>query len=29
MPDSEPRRIGFSVEVKPHAYDPMTNPELF
>ena len=29
MPDSEPRRIGFSIEVKPHAYDPVTNPELF
>ena len=26
---SEPRRIGFSIEVKPHAYDPVANPELF
>jgi len=26
---TEPRRIGFSIEVKPHAYDPVTNPELF
>jgi uncharacterized RDD family membrane protein YckC len=29
MPESEPRRIGFTIEVKPHAYDPVTNPELF
>jgi len=29
MTDSEPRRIGFSVEAKPHAYDPVRNPELF
>ena len=29
MSDSGPRRIGLSVEVKPHAYDPNTNPELF
>lgn len=26
---SEPKRIGLSVEVKPHAYDPTTQPELF
>jgi uncharacterized RDD family membrane protein YckC len=26
---SEPKRIGLSVEVKPHAYDPATQPELF
>ena len=26
---TEPRRIGFSIEVKPHAYDPVANPELF
>ena len=26
---SEPKRIGVSIEVKPHAYDPATNPELF
>ncbi len=29
MADSEPRRIGVSIELKPHAYDPVTNPELF
>jgi uncharacterized RDD family membrane protein YckC len=29
MPASEPKRIGLSVEVKPHAYDPVANPELF
>src|SRR5262249_59973940 len=29
MAEGEPRRIGFSIEVKPHAYDPATNPELF
>ncbi len=29
MTDSEPRRIGVSIELKPHAYDPATNPELF
>src|SRR5256884_2320075 len=29
MADSEPRRIGVSIELKPHAYDPFTNPELF
>src|ERR1041384_230395 len=29
MAASEPRRIGVSFEVKPHAYDPATNPELF
>jgi len=29
MADSEPRKIGVSIELKPHAYDPMTNPELF
>src|SRR4051812_14710599 len=29
MSDSGPRRIGLSVQVKPHAYDPVTNPELF
>jgi uncharacterized RDD family membrane protein YckC len=26
---SEPRRIGVTVEVKPHAYDPLLQPELF
>jgi uncharacterized RDD family membrane protein YckC len=25
----EPRRIGVSIELKPHAYDPAANPELF
>ena len=29
MTDSEPRRIGVSIELKPHAYDPAANPELF
>jgi len=29
MTDSGPRRIGVSIEVKPHAYDPEINPELF
>ena len=29
MQDSEPRRIGVSIELKPHAYDPATSPELF
>lgn len=29
MAENEPRRIGVSIELKPHAYDPLTNPELF
>jgi uncharacterized RDD family membrane protein YckC len=29
MPGSGPNRIGFNVEMKPHAYDPRTQPELF
>jgi uncharacterized RDD family membrane protein YckC len=29
MTDSGPRRLGVSIEVKPHAYDPFANPELF
>lgn len=29
MADSEPRRIGVSIELKPHAYDPIASPELF
>lgn len=29
MPQSEPKRIGLNVEVKPHVYDPATQPELF
>lgn len=29
MATSEPKRIGVSFELKPHAYDPAANPELF
>ena len=29
MTDGGPRRIGVSIELKPHAYDPAANPELF
>jgi uncharacterized RDD family membrane protein YckC len=29
MSTSDPKRIGVSIELKPHAYDPATNPELF
>ena len=29
MPENEPKRIGLSVDVKPHAYDPAKEPELF
>jgi len=29
MTDSGPARIGVSLDVKPHAYDPIANPELF
>jgi uncharacterized RDD family membrane protein YckC len=29
MTDSGPGRLGVSLDVKPHAYDPITNPELF
>jgi uncharacterized RDD family membrane protein YckC len=29
MASDEPKRIGVSIEVKPHAYDPAANPELF
>jgi uncharacterized RDD family membrane protein YckC len=29
MSDTGPRRTGVSFEVKPHAYDPLTSPELF
>jgi uncharacterized RDD family membrane protein YckC len=29
MTDSGPRRIGVSIDLKPHAYDPTANPELF
>jgi uncharacterized RDD family membrane protein YckC len=29
MTDSGPKRIGISIDLKPHAYDPALNPELF
>src|SRR5262245_8273723 len=29
MTDGGPGRLGVSIEVKPHAYDPVANPELF
>jgi len=29
MAEYEPRRSGVSIELKPHAYDPVTMPELF
>ncbi len=29
MSSTEPKRIGVSIELKPHAYDPQANPELF
>jgi uncharacterized RDD family membrane protein YckC len=29
MTDFGPSRIGISLDVKPHAYDPVANPELF
>ena len=29
MAEGDPRRIGVTFEVKPHAYDPAQNPELF
>jgi uncharacterized RDD family membrane protein YckC len=29
MTDNGPRKIGVSIELKPHAYDPLANPELF
>ena len=29
MPGNDPKRIGLSADVKPHAYDPATQPELF
>ena len=29
MTDTGPRRLGVSIELKPHAYDPIANPELF
>jgi len=28
-PDSEPSRSGIAVDIRPHAYDPVTQPELF
>ena len=29
MPGNEPPRIGLNADIKPHAYDPATQPELF
>jgi uncharacterized RDD family membrane protein YckC len=29
MPENEPKRIGVSIELQPHAYDPVMMPELF
>jgi len=29
MSDGGPRKIGVSIELKPHAYDPVAHPELF
>jgi uncharacterized RDD family membrane protein YckC len=29
MAQSDPRRLAVSVDIKPHAYDPVANPELF
>jgi uncharacterized RDD family membrane protein YckC len=29
MTDGQPRGIGVSIDLKPHAYDPAANPELF
>jgi uncharacterized RDD family membrane protein YckC len=29
MSSTEPKRFGLSIELKPHAYDPAANPELF
>jgi uncharacterized RDD family membrane protein YckC len=29
MADGDPKRLGLSIDVKPHAYDPATQPELF
>ena len=29
MAESEPKRIGVTIDLKPHAFDPVTNPELF
>jgi uncharacterized RDD family membrane protein YckC len=29
MTEREPRKIGVSIELKPHAYDPLVSPELF
>ena len=29
MATSDPKRIGVSIELKPHAYDPVADPELF
>ena len=29
MVEGHPKTIGLTIEIKPHAYDPATNPELF
>jgi uncharacterized RDD family membrane protein YckC len=29
MTNGDPKRLGLSIDVKPHAYDPATQPELF
>src|SRR5882757_2721894 len=29
MAAGDPKRIGVSIELKPHAFDPVANPELF
>jgi uncharacterized RDD family membrane protein YckC len=29
MAAGDPRRVGVTIEMKPHAYDPVQNPELF
>ena len=29
MTESDPKRIGVSIDLKPHAYDPVTQPEMF
>jgi uncharacterized RDD family membrane protein YckC len=29
MAGDEPRRVGVTIEMKPHAYDPALTPELF
>jgi len=29
MAEGDPKRVGVTIELKPHAYDPVTNPEFF